>query len=138
MKIGLLLITHSDIGQQLLSVASETLGVCPLETHVLPVSFDDSPETLKKEAHDMLKSLDSGSGVLVLTDIYGSTPSNIADSLADLDEVRVVSGVNLPMLIRTLNYASLSLDEIAEKAISGGHDGIIDYQVVTKINLASS
>ncbi|MBL4762984.1 MAG: PTS sugar transporter subunit IIA [Gammaproteobacteria bacterium] len=136
MDIGLLLITHNNIGQQLLDVASETLGVCPLKTHVLAVNFDAKPDALKKQAHDMLKSLDRGSGVLVLTDIYGSTPSNIADSLADLDTVRVVSGVNLPMLIRTLNYANLSLDEIAEKAITGGHDGIIDYQVITRIDAA--
>ncbi|CAK0770012.1 hypothetical protein CCP3SC15_4060003 [Gammaproteobacteria bacterium] len=72
----------------------------------------------------MAGSLDQGDGVLVLTDMYGSTPSNIACRL-DSEKVRIVAGVNLPMLIRVLNYSYLSLEDLTNKAISGGRDGII-------------
>ena len=67
----------------------------------------------------------SGDGVLVLTDLYGSTPSNIACKLRRHGHVRVVSGVNLPMLIRVLNYPDLDLDSLKEKALSGGRDGVL-------------
>jgi len=73
----------------------------------------------------MLASVNDGSGVLVLTDMYGSTPSNIANSFKQQTDIQVIAGVNLPMFIRILNYPDLSLSEMTEKALSGGHDGII-------------
>ena len=73
----------------------------------------------------MLASVNNGSGVLILTDMYGSTPSNIANSLKNMENIEVVAGVNLPMFIRILNYSDLNLADITEKALSGGHDGII-------------
>lgn len=66
-----------------------------------------------------------GDGVLVLTDIYGSTPGNIANRLFDAHGVAVIAGINVPMLIRVLNYPDLSLEELVNKAVTGGHDGII-------------
>ena len=96
----------------------------PLQTRALAVTIDASPETLLEEAHAKVQEINSGDGVLVLTDMYGSTPSNIAFGLMQPGEVNVVSGVNLPMLIRTLNYPNLDLAALTEKAISGGREGI--------------
>lgn len=104
--------------------ATHMLGMCPLLAGVMPVAGDCEPELLLARARERVARLDSGDGVLVLTDMYGSTPSNIASSLADGDRVKVISGVNLPMLVRVMNYPELSLADLAVKAETGGRDGI--------------
>jgi mannose PTS system EIIA component len=133
MTIGLLLITHTHIGDALLDSATHMMGVCPLATEVLPVYPDSDPDALAEEARRRVERLDQGEGVLVLTDIYGSTPSNIAKRLTESSRVRVVAGLNLPMLVRVLNYHRLSLTELAEKALSGGRDGIISCHGTTEM-----
>ena len=125
MSIGLLIITHNKIGEALLLSATQMLEACPLETRLLEVSGDSNPDDLRKQAGAYIHQLDRGDGVLVLTDMYGSTPSNIAATLLQKDQVHVVAGINLPMLVRVLNYASLGLNEITTKAVSGGSDGIV-------------
>ncbi|MET0066757.1 MAG: PTS sugar transporter subunit IIA [Candidatus Thiodiazotropha sp.] len=125
MSIGLLLITHSRIGEALLETASKMLEGTELPViRTLSVGVDCNPDQIRDEARDLLKSLDEGEGVLVFTDMYGSTPSNIAFGLADKGRVNVISGVNLPMLIRTLNYPGLDLKALTGKAVSGGREGI--------------
>ncbi len=123
--IGLLLITHYQIGDELLKTATGMLGMCPVMTAALSVAPDNDPDAVLNEARRNVTQLNQGAGVLVLTDIYGSTPSNIAAQLADDNQVRVIAGVNLPMLVRVLNYPRLSLDELVNKALSGGRDGIL-------------
>ena len=125
MSVGLLIITHNRIGIELLHSATVMMEVCPLNALALKVNQDCDPDKLLEEARQMIKTLDQGKGVLVMTDIYGSTPSNIANRLPEDNAIKVVSGVNLPMLIRALNYPSLSLNDLANKALSGGRDGIL-------------
>jgi PTS system ascorbate-specific IIA component len=124
-NVGVLLITHGDVGSVLLQTAIDVLSVCPLSTCVLSAPAGCDPEKIYTEALRAADDLDSGDGVLVLTDLYGSTPSNIACRLHKLSHIRVVSGLNLPMLIRVLNYPDLDLDELAHKAITGGRDGVL-------------
>ncbi|MCG6859965.1 MAG: PTS fructose transporter subunit IIA [Chromatiaceae bacterium] len=124
MTVGLLLITHNDIGAALLSTASRMLGHCPLEARTLSIAEDCEPNELQARARDIAGQLDTGEGVLVLTDLFGSTPSNIANALQGGGR-RVLSGVNLPMLVRVLNYPTLSLTDMAAKALSGGRDGVL-------------
>ena len=124
MTVGLLIVSHDQFGGALLRTADRMFGDIPLQTRALAVTIDASPETLLEEAHAKVQEINSGDGVLVLTDMYGSTPSNIAFGLMQPGEVNVVSGVNLPMLIRTLNYPNLDLAALTEKAISGGREGI--------------
>ena len=131
MSIGLLIITHGKIGEALLDTAVAVLGFCPLKVKVLSVPMGCEPESFKSLARQQLTSLKQDEGVLVLTDLYGSTPYHIANSLLG-DGVNVVSGINLPMLIRTLNYANVSLDVITQKALSGGKDGVLFCQKVTQ------
>jgi len=128
-NVGVLLITHGEVGSALLHTAVEVLGVCPLSTCVLNASPGCDPEKIYSEARAALQDLDGGDGVLVLTDLYGSTPSNIACRLRGQSNVRVVSGLNLPMLIRVLNYPNLELDELAYKAVTGGRDGVLTCTV---------
>lgn len=125
MTVGVLLITHGNLGQELLTTAEGMLGICPLQTRVLAVSGDVVLEAAQEQATDACQELDTGEGVLVLTDIYGSTPSNIANNLLDLPNIAIIAGVNQPMLIRVMNYPALDLQEMVIKAISGGHDGIV-------------
>lgn len=125
MSVGLLLITHNKIGSEMLATATATFGSCPMAARALAVSSETDPDQLLDDARKELREVDSGSGVLVLTDCFGSTPSNIANRLLDQGSVRIVSGVSLPMLIRVMNYARLALRELAEKAVSGGCEGVV-------------
>lgn len=125
MSVGLLIITHNRIGEDLLNTATSMLGICPLQTAALAISQTCNPEHLLDDARGYCKTLDQGDGVLVLTDMYGSTPSNIANRLNGDTQVQIVAGVNLPMLVRVMNYPSLNLHELVNKALSGGHDGIL-------------
>jgi len=126
MSVGILIITHGEIGEELLATARSTLGgTLPLNCRALSVSPSCNPESQHKKATAMLASVNNGSGVLILTDMYGSTPSNIANGFKNIEHIEIIAGVNLPMFIRILNYADLSLSGLTEKALSGGHDGII-------------
>jgi PTS system ascorbate-specific IIA component len=129
MTIGLLIISHQPLGQTMLDISVKTLAVCPLAVKVLDVPRDADPDLLAREAETMLTTLDSGDGVLVLTDLCGSTPANIACHLARQhakhQEVMVVVGLNLPMLMRVFNYPELRLIDIAERAVDGGRQGVM-------------
>lgn len=124
MSVGVLIITHDGIGPALLGTATLMLDNCPLQTKLLTTSRDCDPDQLREEAVEQIKILDTGEGVLILTDLYGSTPCNIAQKLTSEGQVAVVSGLNLSMLIRVFNYPQLTLLELSDKAVSGGRDGI--------------
>lgn len=126
MGVGILLICHNRIGQQLLETATDMMERVPMPVAELPVYQDDDPIALLNRARKRVADLDQGQGVLVLTDMYGSTPSNIAHRLRDKDGVRVLSGVNLPMLVRAMNYPNLPLEEMTDRVASGGREGIIE------------
>jgi len=131
MSVGVMLVSHNGIGRELLTTARDTLGWCPARTACLEVPRDSDPDVLRVQAQDLIHELDVGDGVLVLTDAYGSTPSNIATALAMGGmggmggRVSVVAGLNLPMLLRVFNYPLLSLADLEQKALSGGRDGVI-------------
>lgn len=126
MSVGVLVITHSQIGQAIMETACSMLTHCPLDVEIMPIAQDSDPEAQAARAKTLIDRLDSGAGVLVLTDMYGSTPSNIAARLLDREgRVQVVAGINLPMFIRVMNYPHLGLDELTHKALSGGHDGVM-------------
>ena len=125
MSVGLLLISHDGIASQLLSTARKMLGTTPLATRVLDVPLDAPLDKIQQQAQSYIETLDQGHGVLILTDLFGSTPSNIGKHLLVNSGFKMVSGMNLPMLVRILNYPELSLDDMASKAVSGGKDGVI-------------
>ncbi|WP_295454808.1 PTS fructose transporter subunit IIA [uncultured Thiodictyon sp.] len=125
MSVGLLLITHRPLGADLLRVATEIFGTCPTRTGSLEVENDAPREGIMAAAKRLAQELDTGDGLLVMTDIYGATPANLAVALcADHPHRRVLAGVNLPMLVRALNYAGLDLETLADKALTGGRDGV--------------
>lgn len=128
MNVNVILITHDEIGNAILSAATNTLGELPLPATVVSVAQNTDPEDLIPRLINITECFGKDCGILVLTDIYGSTPSNIAQQLHNNHNIRIVSGLNLPMLIRVMNYPTLSLNELAEKAFSGGRDGVINCE----------
>ena len=124
MSVGLLIVTHERLAAVMVDTAVHLLAGCPLRVTVMPVSGNCDPDRLRQDAREKIEDLDDGDGVLVLTDMYGSTPSNVAQSLLAGKRVAMVAGINLPMLVRVLNYPDLTLEELTEKAVSGGRDGV--------------
>ncbi|AWV06549.1 PTS sugar transporter subunit IIA [Marilutibacter maris] len=126
MSVGILLVTHQGIGSALLAVATQLLRNLPLSTEAFEVPFGADPDQLLPQASAALRRVDGGDGVLVLTDVYGATPSNLAARVARLGTpVRRVSSLNLPMLLRVMNYAELGLDELPAIAAAGARNGVI-------------
>ena len=123
MKVGILLVTHSDIGKQLLLTATSIFGKNPFQVELLSVDNYDQPNDVKELAEKYVKFLDNGAGVLVLTDIIGTTPSNIASSI-DHEKIKIVAGLNLSMILNVFNYPEHSLDQLSIKAIEGGMEGV--------------
>lgn len=130
MNFGVLLVTHGKLGHFMLDTLREMMGrpnrELPLRADVLDVRSVQSHEALVAQGAKMLEKLDSGGGVLLLTDAFGSTPSNIANKIARASgAAQVVAGINLPMLVTVFNYPNLPLSDIARKAVEGGQRGIV-------------
>ncbi|QDW66232.1 PTS sugar transporter subunit IIA [Luteimonas granuli] len=126
MAVGLLLVTHLGIGTALKSVAGRLLGPLPLAVEVFEMSYDADPDAMLPAASAALRRADGGDGVLLLTDLYGATPANLAARLAHLGTpVRRVSALSLPMLLRVLNYPELPLDELPAVAAAGARNGVV-------------
>lgn len=123
--IGILIIAHGSLGDSLMQCVSHVFGKPPLRLQQLGISVSDEPARVVAQVRELIAELDDGSGVLVLTDMYGATPSNIACHLVEPGRVECVSGVNMPMLVRAITYRDDPLALVAEKALSGGHDGIV-------------
>ncbi len=124
--IGILIISHGTLGDALIHAASHVLGTRPQAVRHLGVAVDDDPDAVLPRARELLNELDSGQGVLVLSDIYGATPGNIALRLLERGRVAGVAGVNLPMLVRALTYRDEPLAAVADKALSGGREGVVN------------
>lgn len=126
--IGILIVSHGAFGESLIHSASHVLGKRPLYVRQVGITVHDDPDTLIPVAVDLIRYVDRGAGVLVLTDIYGATPSNVAARLLKPGHVEGIAGVNLPMLIRALTYREEPLATVVAKALSGGTEGVTRMQ----------
>lgn len=126
MTCGILLVTHPGVGTALLDVATRLLRHLPLKTEAFEVPFDADMDDLLPLASAALRRVDSGQGVLILTDLYGASPSNLAGQLARLGTpARRVSALSLPMLMRVMNYPEQGLDQLPATAAAGTRNGAI-------------
>ncbi len=126
MNAGILLVTHEDIGKQIATVAATILDRAIPDLKLVSVPSNLLPDALGEYAdlvRESMLEMDQGSGVLVLTDLYGATPDNLARHFSEQCNARVVSGLNLPMLLRVLNYAHNSLEQLCETALNGDDHG---------------
>jgi len=122
--IGVLLVTHGEIGTALLASAMQILGT-QRQVATLSVWRQDDPDDLVLRARELMEQIDPGDGVLVLTDIFGATPGNVVSKLLQDGRVEGVSGVSLPMLLRVLTSRNGSITAAVQRAMSGGAEGVV-------------
>ncbi len=122
---GILVVAHNALGESLVDCVKHVLGSVPDNVKVLSVYADDDLHAKLAEGHNLIQQLDTGKGVLILADIFGATPSNVARQLCHAEHVMGVAGVNLPMLLRTVCYPNKTMPELAQIAIDGGRECIV-------------
>ena len=126
MSVGILLLTHEGAAAPFAPLVQRLLWRLPLRIESFELPFDADLETVLPQASAMLRRADSGNGVLILVDLYGASPSNLAARLMQLGTPsRRVAGLSLPMLMRVCNYPDQLLDELALTAVSGGKTGVV-------------
>jgi PTS system mannose-specific IIA component len=123
--IGVLIVTHGDIGTSLLTSANQILGGEQRQVATLSVWRADEIDDLVLRARELIEGLDAGDGVLVLTDIFGATPGNVVSRLLEDGRIEGVSGASLPMLLRVLTGRNGSLTAAVQRALSGGAEGVV-------------
>ncbi|WP_137678845.1 PTS sugar transporter subunit IIA [Aurantiacibacter suaedae] len=122
--IGLILVTHGQLAREFVAAMEHVVGN---QAAVVPVCIGphDDMEVRRKDIADAIAEVDTGTGVIILTDLFGGTPSNLAISLLDPGRTEVIAGINLPMLIRLAGARKeLSLHDAAEAAREAGRNYI--------------
>ena len=127
--VGILLITHNGLGDSLIDCVRHVMGSVPPHLKALSVLAHDDPEQKEAEGRALIAQLDSGRGVLLLSDVFGATPCNIARRLRQPGRVEGVAGVNLPMLLRVSCYCNKPLDELVQRALQGGKECIVTIDI---------
>jgi mannose PTS system EIIA component len=125
--IGILIIAHGSLGESLLHCVSHVMGKQPPQLACFGVGTNDDPSDLLPQAQLMVNKLNTGEGVLILSDMYGASPCNLVAKLLSPNVVEGIAGVNMPMLVRVLNYRDKPIKTCIEKALSGGRDGVVHF-----------
>lgn len=123
--IGILLVTHNGLGDSLVDCVRHVMGGAPPNLKVLSILAEDDPLRKEDEGRALIAQLDTGEGVLLLSDLFGATPTNIAQRLYQPGRVEGLAGVNLPMLLRAVCYSTRPLAEVAQKALECGRGCIL-------------
>ncbi|HWT72846.1 MAG TPA: PTS fructose transporter subunit IIA [Oxalicibacterium sp.] len=136
MKVGILLLTHAPLGQAFISAATHVFRARPERLESIDVNADQDTCEVERLAKNAIRQIDDGSGVLVITDVMGGTPSNCSVGLCGVDNVQVIAGISLPMLLRAITYRNDTLDVVVEMALAGGQGGAV--RVDNRVRLASN
>ena len=123
--IGILIVSHGTFGEALMHSASHVLGKRPQQVSQMGVGLRDDPDAILPRARELLRQLDTGEGVLILTDMLGATPARPSTCPGFRRRVAMFDGASLPMLIRALTYRDEPLAAVVEKAMSGGREGVV-------------
>lgn len=123
--IGLLILGQKDLAAGLIASAVHTFGARPPALEAAAVDFVQAPEALAEMIARRVQQLDQGDGVLILADVFGTTHTNLACRLLKRGHIELITGANLPMLLRVLNYRHLRMDDLIDRALSGGCGGIV-------------
>lgn len=123
--IGILLLTHAPLGNAFIQAATHVFRARPERMEAIDVRADQDTAEVNRLAKEAIARLDDGSGVLVVTDVMGGTPSNCTHRLNDPGHIEVIAGISLPMLLRALTYRNDTLDVVVEMALAGGQSGAV-------------
>ncbi len=126
--IGMVLVTHGRLADEFVAATEHVVGAQE-QMKAICIGPDDDMEKRRVDIMDAIKEVDTGEGVVLLTDMFGGTPSNLAISLLDKDRIEVVAGINLPMLIK---LASVRIKSSLQESVKAAKDAGIKY-----INIAS-
>lgn len=123
--IGLVVATHGTLGESLLATVAMIVGT-PARSRAVSLSRDHSPDEMRRLLAEAIEQVDQGAGVLVMVDMFGGTPANIGMTLLAPGRVELLTGVNLPMLLKFLTYReNSSLHDLAELLKGHARDGIV-------------
>lgn len=134
--VGILLLTHAPLGQAFIAAATHVFRMRPERFESIDVNADQDTREVEQLAKSAIKKIDDGSGVLVITDVMGGTPSNCTLGLCGVDNVQVIAGISLPMLLRAITYRNDRLEVVVEMALAGGQGGAV--RVDNRVRLASN
>jgi len=126
--IGLVVVTHGNLATEMIAALEHVVGPQP-DVAAVCIGPEDDMEERRADILDRVAQVDSGAGVVVLTDMFGGTPSNLAISIMDRANVEVIAGINLPMLVK---LASVRQSETLAKAVAAAQEAGRKY-----INIAS-
>ena len=123
--IGIVIVTHRQLGDALIEAAEFIMGTRPEALVSVSIDLNESADVLRGKIADGIKRVKSEDGVMILTDMFGGTPSNLSYSFLEEGRIEVISGVNLPILIQAANTRSkMNLDELAVKLEEFGKKSI--------------
>ena len=123
--IGILIITHGTLGEALVQCLGHVMNRRPPQLMQLGISGQDDPLDVLPLARRLVELVDSGDGVLILTDILGATPANTAARLLEPGRVEGIAGVNVPMLLRALTYLGQGMEVLLKKTVAGACEGVV-------------
>jgi len=123
--ISIIILAQQDMANGLLNAIEHVLGNRPQSLEVQPIDYHQPQEALAQALDARIRAIDRGKGVLILADVYGSSHTNAACRLLKPGHIELVSGVNVPMLLRVLSHRRLGMEELLRKALSGGTEGIV-------------
>ncbi len=123
--IGVLILGQKDFAEGLIQAAEHTFGTRPPAMEAVGIDYHEAPEQIAELIKQRLARIDQGDGVLILADVFGTTHTNVARHLLKRGRVELISGASLPMVLRTLTYRNLKMDELIDRALTGGFNGII-------------
>ncbi len=108
--VGIVIVTHGQLGEALVETAAIIFGSPPESIISVSINLTEDMEKLKKRINSAIKSVDSNKGILILTDMFGGTPSNLSYSFLEEGRIEVISGVNLPVLLKAINIRKKNMD----------------------------
>ena len=122
--VQVVLVTHKKIGKALCFTLKKIFGKLPMKVSLIEIDYDSDIDLELQRIVQFIQARSTQQKTLILTDLFGATPSNIVSRLKYSNNIRSVSGLNLSMILNVVNYPFSSLQELESKAIAGGHLGI--------------
>ena len=136
---GIVIVAHTPIASAMLSFAEHTFGVVPERVRAVDIFPHEDTKASFDRVMKAAYGVNTGNGVLILTDVMGATPANVASKLEALGPlsglntpVIVLAGLNLPMLMRCISHRGVNLEDLAQKALAGGQNAILRLGVKVK------